>query len=52
MTGIARVGQVQLLQTFGTLVFAWLLLGEPIGPLTWLAALGVSLIVWVARKTK
>ena len=36
----------------GTLVFAWLLLGEPIGPLTWLAALGVSLIVWVARKTK
>jgi len=52
MGGIARVGQVQLLQTFGTLVFAWLLLGEPIGPLTWLAALGVSLIVWVARKTK
>ena len=37
--GIARVGQIQLIQPVLTLLWAALLLGEPIGPLTVLASL-------------
>ncbi len=50
--GIARVGQVQLLQTFFTLLFAWLLLGEPVGMETILFAAAVSALVWIGRKTR
>lgn len=50
--GIARVGQVQLLQTFFTLGFAWALLGEPVGPDTILFAAGVSALVWLGRKAR
>lgn len=52
MGGIARVGQVQLLQTFGTLAFAALLLGEPIGFDTILFASAVSALVWLGRKMR
>jgi len=48
--GVAKVGQLQLLQTFVTLVAAWLLLGEQI---TWLQigfAILVVAIVAVGRR--
>jgi drug/metabolite transporter (DMT)-like permease len=48
--GVARVSQVQLLQTFVTLSLASLLAGEPLEPLTWLAALAVVATVLLGRK--
>lgn len=50
--GIARVGQVQLLQTFFTVFFAWTLLAEPIGADTLIFAAGVSAFVWLGRKAR
>ncbi len=48
--GVAKVGQLQLLQTFLTLGFAWLLLAEPIDLATLLFAVGVFLCVaWSKR---
>jgi drug/metabolite transporter (DMT)-like permease len=49
--GIARVSQVQLLQTFLTLAIAALLNREPVEPLTWAVAGLVLLLVLVARRT-
>jgi len=48
--GVARVGQVQLLQIFFTLVGSWLLLGESIGPATILYALVVVGAVALGRS--
>ncbi len=50
--GIARVGQVQLLQTFLTLFAAWLLLGESLDALTLGAAVLVVVLVWIGRKQR
>ncbi len=50
--GIARVSQVQLLQTFATLVIAALLNGERVDALTWLVAVGVVGVVLVARYAR
>ncbi len=50
--GIARVGQVQLLQTFVTLAVAALLLGEPIDGITLLFALIIMVIVAASRKMR
>jgi drug/metabolite transporter (DMT)-like permease len=50
--GIARVGQVQLLQTFVTLGFSALLLGETVTPVMVGFALAVGLVVWMGRKAK
>jgi drug/metabolite transporter (DMT)-like permease len=50
--GIARVGQVQLLQTFVTLLIAYLLLGEHIGWDAIVFAGAVSLLVYVSRRAK
>lgn len=50
--GIARVGQVQLLQTFLTLLFAAVLLGEPVGGEILLFAAAVSAVVWLARRSR
>jgi drug/metabolite transporter (DMT)-like permease len=47
--GIARVGQVQLLQAFFTIGFAALLFGEQVSALTWLFALGVVATIAVGR---
>jgi drug/metabolite transporter (DMT)-like permease len=53
--GIARIGQMQLLQPFVTLVAAFLLLGEPIG---WMEAVFSTLVVglvalgWRMRVTR
>jgi len=49
--GAARVGQVQLLQTFAGLGLAALLLGEPVAWSTWAVAAGVALSVFAARRT-
>lgn len=49
--GIARVGQVQLLQIFLTLAFSALWFGETVSPLSWLFALGVLATVVAGRRT-
>jgi drug/metabolite transporter (DMT)-like permease len=50
--GIARVGQVQLLQTFITLGLSALLLGEAITPAMIGFAIAVGLVVWLGRKAR
>ena len=50
--GIARVAQVQLLQTFVTLAVSAVLLGEVISPSTIGFAVAVALIVWLGRKAR
>jgi len=50
--GIARVGQVQLLQSFVTLALSALLLGETITPVTLGFAIAVGFVVWCGRKAK
>jgi len=50
--GVARVGQVQLLQPFLTLIGAYLLLGEPITLLNMVFAIAVLVVVLIGRKTK
>jgi len=52
MGGIARVGQVQLLQTFVTLILSALMLRENITAMTVLFALAVALVVWFGRKAR
>ena len=56
MGGIARVSQVQLIQTFVTLAFAALVLGEHVAHITWAVAVFVVVIVAgaqaVARRAK
>ena len=50
--GVARVGQVQLLQLFMTLAASWLLLGEEITPQTLVfAVLVVGAVAWGRRMT-
>jgi drug/metabolite transporter (DMT)-like permease len=51
MGGIARVGQVQLLQIFFTIAFSALWFGEQIEPITWLFAAGVVGTVILGRRT-
>jgi drug/metabolite transporter (DMT)-like permease len=48
--GIARVGQVQLLQPFITLGGAWLILGETLAPSHFLFAAAVIAVVAAGRK--
>ena len=48
--GAARIGQLQLLQTFFGLGLAALLLDEAVAPLTWAVAGGVAVMVFAARK--
>jgi drug/metabolite transporter (DMT)-like permease len=49
--GVARVSQVQLLQTFFTLAIAWLVLGEHIDLTTVIFAVAVVGVVLVGRRT-
>jgi drug/metabolite transporter (DMT)-like permease len=49
--GVARVAQVQLLQTFVTIGLAALLLGEHIGPSTLGFAVAVAFVVLMARRS-
>jgi drug/metabolite transporter (DMT)-like permease len=48
--GAARVGQLQLLQSFFGLALAALLLGEAVAPSTWAVAVSVAVVVLAARK--
>ncbi|WP_426227632.1 DMT family transporter [Pararhizobium sp. DWP3-4] len=50
--GIARVAQVQLLQTFVTLAASAVLLGEVVSPSTIGFATAVALLVWLGRKAR
>ncbi|QJP15638.1 DMT family transporter [Starkeya sp. ORNL1] len=52
MGGVARVSQVQLLQTFVTLALSALVNGEHIDPVTIVAALAVVGIVAIGRKAR
>ncbi|MCB2136448.1 MAG: DMT family transporter [Rhodobacteraceae bacterium] len=52
MGGIARVGQVQLLQTFVTLGVSAALLGEKVTPMMLSFALAVGAVVWLGRKAR
>jgi drug/metabolite transporter (DMT)-like permease len=48
--GAARVGQLQLLQTFFGLGLSALLLGEAVSPMTWAVAGAVAVLVFAARR--
>jgi drug/metabolite transporter (DMT)-like permease len=50
--GVARIGQVQHLQTFSTLILSALLLGETIGPRTILFAIAVVLVVALGVRAR
>ncbi len=50
--GIARVGQVQLLQVFFTIAFAALLFGEQVEPLTWIVAMAVVATIAIGRTER
>jgi drug/metabolite transporter (DMT)-like permease len=51
--GVARVGQVQLLQTFVTLIFAATLAGESVAPPVWgVAAIVVGLVIAARRVAR
>jgi drug/metabolite transporter (DMT)-like permease len=50
--GIARVGQVQLMQSFVTLGLSALLLGETVTPVMLGFAIAVGFVVWCGRKAK
>ncbi|MEM7633373.1 MAG: DMT family transporter [Pseudomonadota bacterium] len=50
LAGVARAGQVQLLQIFVTLAGSWVLLGETVTALTFGFALVVAFCVWMGRK--
>ncbi|MDV8022666.1 DMT family transporter [Rhodococcus sp. IEGM 1330] len=50
--GIARVGQIQLLQPLLTMLFAGLLLGERLDPWMFLVGTGVAMSVLMAQKTR
>jgi drug/metabolite transporter (DMT)-like permease len=50
--GVARVGQVQLLQPFLTLAGAYFLLGEPITAMNVGFALSVLAVVVLGKKTR
>lgn len=52
MGGIARVGQIQLLQTFVTLALSALLLSEHISAMTVLFAVAVATVVWFGRQAR
>lgn len=49
--GVARVAQVQLLQTFVTIGLAALVLGEPVGGATLGFAVAVAFVVLMARRS-
>jgi len=48
--GIARVSQIQQVQTFLTITWSWLMLGETITPFMIIAALVVVAMIFVARS--
>ncbi|MCB1458031.1 MAG: DMT family transporter [Nitratireductor sp.] len=51
MGGIARIGQVQLLQTFVTLIASALILGEHVDATTWITAFVVTVLIVLTRRS-
>lgn len=51
MGGVARIGQVQLLQVFLTLIWAWILLDEPLSASVWLFATLVMCSVYLGKRS-
>jgi drug/metabolite transporter (DMT)-like permease len=52
LSGVARVSQIQLLQSFLTLAIAAILNSERVGPSTWATAIVVVAIVLIGRRLK
>ena len=50
--GVAKVGQVQLLQTFLTLGASWAILGERLNAGMFVCAIFVGLCIWFSRKAQ
>ena len=50
--GIARVGQMQLLQTFITLLLVWLILGETLSVETLAFAAAIVVVIWFAGRAR
>ena len=50
ISGVAKIGQIQLFQIFVTLIGSWALVGETIKPITLLFAIIVFATVWLGRK--
>ena len=50
--GVARIGQIQLIQPVLTLLWAWLFLGEHISAATLTAALAVVACVALTQRTR
>jgi drug/metabolite transporter (DMT)-like permease len=50
--GVARIGQIQLVQPVLTLLWSWLLLGEAVTPATLIAALAVVASVALTQRTR
>ncbi|MFO1033405.1 MAG: DMT family transporter [Hyphomicrobiales bacterium] len=50
--GVAKVGQIQLLQTFMTLFAAWAFFGDALSPRAIIFACLVGLSVWMGRKAQ
>lgn len=48
--GIARIGQLQLLQTFATLILSALFLGEDLDSITIITAIVITAIIAISRK--
>lgn len=51
MGGVARIGQVQLLQVFLTLIWAWILLDESLSASVWLFAALVMCSVYFGKRS-
>jgi drug/metabolite transporter (DMT)-like permease len=51
-SGIARVGQAQLLQTFITIALSALILSEPVRPAMIGFALAVAAVVWLGHRAR
>lgn len=50
--GVARIGQVQILQPLMTLGWSWLVLGEHVSPGTFIAALAVLATVVITQRAR
>ena len=50
--GIARVGQIQLLQPFFTLLVAWLVLNESIDSVMIVFAIATCIVVWLSKNAQ
>jgi drug/metabolite transporter (DMT)-like permease len=49
---VVKVSQVQLLQPFLTIIFAWLFFGEQVDLLTWIAAALVVFSIQLSRNAR